>query len=218
MAKCCDDDLEQPNVGRIRLPQAKVAETIVKQIMKLLWQSALAGLSGVALLLSVAMLSLSLAGCAAYQFGPRSMFRPDIQTVYVPIARNETFRHDLGVRLTEAVVRRIQERTPYVVTGDPTADSVLTCRFASDTKQVLTETETDEVRALDMVVGVEASWVSRQGQVLLENRLLPQGNLAVFFNQGARVVPEAGQSIETELQDAIEDLADRIVAQMEMRW
>lgn len=175
-------------------------------------------ISRVVLIPSVVLIALSLAGCAAYQFGPRSLFRPDIQTVYVPIARNETFRHDLGVRLTEAIVRRIQERTPYMVTGDPTADSVLTCRFASDTKQVLTETETDEVRALNMVVGVEASWISRQGQVLMENRLLPQGNLAIYFNQDARVVPEAGQSIETELQDAIEDLADRIVAQMEMRW
>ena len=146
------------------------------------------------------------------------MFRSDIRTVYVPMARNETFRDDLGVRLTEAVVRLLQERTPYIVTGDPSADSVLTCRFASDTKRVLTETDTDEVRALDLVVAVEASWVSSRGQVLMENRLLPQGNLALFFNQDARVVPEAGQSIESELQDAIEDVAERIVAQMEMRW
>ena len=146
------------------------------------------------------------------------MFRSDIRTVYVPMARNETFRDDLGVRLTEAVVRLLQERTPYIVTGDPSADSVLTCRFASDTKRVLTETDTDEVRALDLVLAVEASWVSSRGQVLMENRLLPQGNLALFFNQDARVVPEAGQSIESELQDAIEDVAERIVAQMEMRW
>lgn len=165
-----------------------------------------------------AVMLLLACGCAAYQFGPRAMFRSDIRTVYLPIARNETFRHDLGVRLTEAVARKIQERTPYIVTGDPTADSVLTCRFSSDHKSVLTETETDEVRALDMVVAVEASWVSRQGQLLMENRILPQGNLALFFSQEARIVPEAGQSIETELQDAIEDLADRIVAQMEMRW
>jgi hypothetical protein len=157
-------------------------------------------------------------GCAAYQFGPQTMFRSDVRTIYVPIARNETFRHDLGVRLTESVIRQIQERTPYLVTGDPTADSVLTCRFTSETKRVLTETETDEVRALDMVVAVDASWVNRQGRVLMENRLLPDGNLALYFSQGTRVVPEAGQSIESELQDAIDDLAERIVSQMELRW
>jgi hypothetical protein len=166
----------------------------------------------------LACLASFMTGCATYQFGPRALFRSDIRTVYVPMARNETFRDDLGVRLTEAVVRLLQERTPYVVTGDPSADSVLTCRFATDTKRVLTETDTDEVRALDLVVAVEASWVSSRGQVLMENRLLPQGNLALFFNQDARVVPEAGQSIESELQDAIEDVAERIVSQMEMRW
>lgn len=157
-------------------------------------------------------------GCAGYQFGSRSMFRPDIRTVYVPMVRNESFRHDLGPRLTEAIVRKIQDRTPYRVTSDPNADSVLTCRIGSDDKQVLTETATDELRALDVVVSVDASWVGRRGEVLMENRILPAGELAIVFSQESRVVTEAGQSIESELQIAIEDLADRIVSQMEARW
>lgn len=169
--------------------------------------------------LFVALISfLGIAGCAGYQFGSRSLYRPDIQTVYVPIVRNETFRHDLGPRLTEAIVRRLQERTPYKVVGVPTADSTLTCRIVTEGKRSLTETITDEVRALDMVVSVEAAWVSRGSQVLMENRVLPTGNLALTFMQDARVVPEAGQSLEIEIQDAIDNLADRIVGQMEMRW
>lgn len=172
--------------------------------------AALAGL-----ILPVCLASL---GCVGYQFGPQSLFRPDIRTIHVPIVRNDTFRHDLGVRLTEAIVRQIQERTPYIVTGDPNADSVLSCRFEADTKRVLTETETDEVRALDVVVSVQASWLNRRGEVLMENRVLTDGNLAMVFSQDSRVVPEAGQSIETELQESIEDLAQRIVTQMEARW
>lgn len=161
---------------------------------------------------------VGLLGCAGYQFGASSLYRPDIQTIYVPIVRNETFRHDLGPRLTEAIVRRIQERTPYKVVGMPGADSTLTCRIVTEGKRSLTETITDEVRALDMVVSVDAAWVSRGGQVLMENRVLPTGNLALTFTQDSRVVPEAGQGLETELQEAIDNLADRIVGQMEMRW
>lgn len=157
-------------------------------------------------------------GCIGYQFGPQAFFRPDIRTIHIPIVRNDTFRHDLGVRLTEALVREVQQRTPYIVTSDPNADSVLTCRFDSDTKRVLTETETDEVRALEAHVMVQASWISRRGEVLMENRLLPEGNLAIMFSQDSRIVPEAGQSIESELQEAIENLAERIVSQMEARW
>lgn len=170
------------------------------------------------LVLALVLCCALLTGCAGYNFGSQSMFRPDIRTIHIPIAKNDSFRHDVGVRLTEALIRKIQDRTPYIVTSDPNADSVLTCRFGGDSKQVLTETATDEVRALDMIVSVDASWIGRRGEVLMENRILPEGNLSLIFSQEARVVPEAGQSIETELQNAIEDLADRIVSQMEARW
>jgi len=160
----------------------------------------------------------ALVGCTGYQWGSRSLFRPTVRTVHVPIVRNETFRHDVGPRLTEAIVRRLQESTPYIVTGDPQADSVLTCRVVSDAKGSLTETNTDEVRALEMVLAIEASWVSRNGQVLMENRILPTGSIAVLFNQDARIVPEAGQALEAEIQTAVDGLADRIVSQMEARW
>ncbi|WP_068142661.1 LPS assembly lipoprotein LptE [Roseimaritima ulvae] len=161
---------------------------------------------------------LSTVGCAGYQIGPHAMYRSDIRTVYVPVARNDTFRHDLGVRLTEAVNREIEQRTPYKVTGDPTADSTLTVRFLTETKRVLTETSGDDPRALDAVVSVQATWLDRSGQVLMQNQLLPDNSLAFTFSQSGRLVPEAGQSVETELQDAIDDLATRIVSNMEMRW
>ncbi len=157
-------------------------------------------------------------GCAVYQFGSRSMFRDNIHTVYVPIARNDTFRHDLGVRLTEAVIRQIETQTPYKVTGDPHADSTLTVRFTSETKRVLTETFTDDPRALDAVVAAQATWTDRFGNSLMQNTIAMEGDLATSFMQSERMVPEAGQSIETTLQAGIEDLAERIVYQMESRW
>lgn len=157
-------------------------------------------------------------GCAAYQFGSRSLFRENIRTVYVPIARNDTFRHDLGVRLTESVIRMIEMRTPYKVTGDPNADSTLTVRATTETKRVLTESFTDDPRALDAIVTAQAVWVDRFGNPLMQNQMTTAGNVATEFLQSERLVPEAGQSIETALQAAIDDLADRIVSQMENRW
>jgi len=159
-----------------------------------------------------------LVGCAAYQFGSRSMFRPGIRTVHVPIVRNETFRHDLGVRLTEAIIREIERRTPYKVTHDPNADSVLQCSVVGEGKRVLTETANDDPRALDAVISVRAAWVDRQGQLLMQNSIIPAGDGMITFGQDARFVPEAGQSVNTANQAAIENLAERIVSQMEMRW
>jgi hypothetical protein len=168
--------------------------------------------------MSLLCCAMSAPGCAAYRFGSASLFRPGIRTVHVPVVRNETFRHDLGVRLSEALVKEIERRTPYKVTGDPNADSTLTCRVVSESKRVLTETGTDDPRALDAAVAVRATWTGRAGELLMQNSVIPSGDLAISFGQDARFVPEAGQSIDSATQVAIENLAERIVSQMEMRW
>lgn len=174
---------------------------------------------GTWLLVGVVGLVSSLgAGCAGYRFGSASLFRPGIRTVHVPIVRNDTFRHDLGVRLSEAIVREIEERTPYKVTGDPNADSTLVCRIVNESKRVLTETDTDDPRALDAAVSVRAAWTGRSGELLMQNAIVPGGDLAIGFGQDSRFVPEAGQSVDTAMQAAIDNLAERIVSQMEMRW
>jgi hypothetical protein len=159
-----------------------------------------------------------LGGCATYRFGSASLFRPGIRTVYVPIVRNDTFRHDLGVRLTEAIVKEVETRTPYKVTGDPNADSRLECRVVSETKRVLTETDSDDPRALDAAISVRAAWLGRGGEMLMQNAVVPAGELAIGFSQDSRFVPEAGQSIDSATDAAIVKLASRIVSQMEMRW
>ena len=161
---------------------------------------------------------VSVSGCAAYRFGSPSMFRPGIRTIHVPVVRNDTFRHDLGVRLSEALVREIDGRTPYKVSGDPNADSTLACRVTSETKRVLTETDSDDPRALEAAVTVRTTWTSRNGEILMQNSFIPGSDVAMVFSQDSRFVPEAGQSVDTATQAAIEELAARIVSQMEIRW
>lgn len=168
--------------------------------------------------LALAAATIAAIGCAPYRFGSQTLFPPGIRTVHVPVVRNDTFRHDLGIRLTEAIVREIETRTPYKVTGDPAADSTLTVRVVSETKNVLTETSDDDPRALDASVSVRATWTGRQGQLLMNNRVVPGAAGEITFGQDSRFVPEAGQSIDTATQAAIEQLAQRIVSEMEVRW
>ncbi|MDB4676744.1 LPS assembly lipoprotein LptE [bacterium] len=157
-------------------------------------------------------------GCASYRYGAASMFRPGIKTVHVPVVQNETFRHDLGIRLSEALVKEIDRRTPYKVTGNPNADSTLVCTITHETKQILTETSDDDPRALDAVISAKATWTARNGEQLMHNSLAPNNDLSITFGNDSRFVPEAGQSMDTATQEAIEKLAARIVSQMEMRW
>lgn len=173
-------------------------------------------------LVGLTLLGFSLAslasGCAGYQLGSASLYNPNIRTIYVPMVRNEGWRHNQGVQLTEALVRTIELRTPYKVVSNPSADSVLTCRINSQTKRVIVEAATDEPRAIEEMITVELTWTDRQGNLLMENRFVPQGELAFYFIQGSDFVPEGGQSIATAQQRVVETLADQIVSQMEVRW
>jgi hypothetical protein len=157
-------------------------------------------------------------GCMSYRVGNQSLYRSDVKTVFIPMIRNDSFRPDLGVRLTEAIQKQIELRTPYKIVTRETADSTLTCRITGDSKRVITETTTDEPRALEEIVNVEAVWIDRRGMVLMENRFLPPGETALLFTRSVDFVPEAGQTLVSAQQRAIERLADIIVGQMEMRW
>ena len=159
------------------------------------------------------------AGCAPYRFGSAALFPPNLRTVHVPVAGNTTFRHDLGIRLTEATIREIERRTPLKVVGDPiTADSVLTIEVIGETKNVLTETRTDFARALDLALQTRATWTDRSGALVMNNSIVPTIDNAVLLSDEKRFVPEGGQSVEFAVQAALEDIASQIVDQMEVRW
>lgn len=164
------------------------------------------------------LLLLVQTGCAAYQFGSGSLYNPSIRTIHIPIVRNDTFRHNIGVQLTEAIVRTVELRTPYKVVSDPNADSTLSCRITSEAKRVVAETVNDDPRVLNAGISIELTWTDRRGNLLLTNRFVPAGELSFYFIQGADFVPEGGQSMATAQHEIVERLADQIVNQMESRW
>ena len=132
--------------------------------------------------------------------------------------RNDSWRHEIGVQLTEALQKSIELRTPYKVVATPSADSTLTCRVTSQAKRTVTQNRTDEPRAVETLVSVQVTWTDRGGNLLMQNRVVPQGELAFYFVQGVDFVPEGGQSMATAQHRAVEKLANQIVNQMESRW
>ena len=163
-------------------------------------------------------LALALPGCAAYRFGNRSLYRCDIRTVHVPMVQSDSYRRNLGERLTEAIVKEIELKTQYKVVDADSADSVLTARIVSDSKRVLSENRFDEPRDLEADFFVQMSWTDRRGDLIASGTPLPFSPLLVNFSQSASFVPEAGQSMATAQQEAIQRLAEQIVSQMEAAW
>ena len=124
-----------------------------------------------ALLVGVPAVLISTGGCAGYRFGNNTLYAPNVRTVYVPMIQSESFRTtpgiDLGERLTEAVCKEIEKRTPFKVVGsDGAADSVLTARIVADTKRMVVESPTDQSRSVQMNYQTLVTWADRGGTVI----------------------------------------------------
>ncbi len=157
-------------------------------------------------------------GCASYRMGSQTLYAPDVSTVYVPMIESDSFRRDLGERLTEAVVKEIELKTPYKVVGSPDADSILSARLVSDTKRVTVENRNDDPRAIELNMLAEITWLNRRREPLRLPTTVPLPPELLPVNQTASLIPEGGQSIATSQQQAIERLAQQIVSTMEEGW
>ena len=166
--------------------------------------------------LHFALCTLTLPGCAGgWQVGNRSLYRPDIATVHVPVVQSDSYRRHLGERLTEMIVKEVELKTPYKVVDADSADSVLAVRIASESKRILSETRNDDVRDAETDFFVQMSWADRRGDLISGGGRIPFAPLLVNISQQANFVPEGGQSLTTAQQEALQRLAEQIVGQME---
>ncbi len=161
---------------------------------------------------------LGAGGCAGYQVGTESLYPAHIRTVYVPVFESDSLRRNLGERLTEAVIKEIEAKTPYKVVSTPSADSTLLGRITADTKRVLVENPQDEPRETEIGLRVQVRWIDHRGQVLGQWEPIPVPAEVVMVTGSSRLLPEMGQSVATAQQKAIDQIAQQIAGMMETPW
>ena len=152
-----------------------------------------------------------LGGCRTYHIGNQFSFRSDIRTVHVGIFESDSYRRFQGQRLTEAVLREIELRTPLTITEPALADSFVQGRIIRDYKQVLGENRLDDPRTVAYAWQLEVTWVDRAGVPLMQRQL-------IRLNDDVTMIPEGGQSLGSAELELIESLARQIVGQMENPW
>ena len=162
--------------------------------------------------------SLLLGGCAGYQVGTSTLYDPHIRTVYVPVFQSDSYRRNLGERLTEAVMKEIEAKTTYKVVGTPNADTTLRGRITNDTKRVAVENWYDDPRQLDVDLNVHVRWTDRHDNLIRQTASIPLPPELVAVSASAPLFPELGQSVATAQQQAIQRLAQQIVGMMEAPW
>jgi len=159
-----------------------------------------------------------LGGCASYRVGATSLYAPDVTTVYVPMIESSSFRRDLGEQLTEAIVKEIELKTPFKVVGTPAADSILSARLVGDTKRVVVENQNDDPRVMEHRLAAEVTWLNRHREPLVAPSLVPLPPELLPIGQLSELIAAGGQSTVSAQQQAIQQLAEQIVATMEEPW
>ena len=158
-------------------------------------------------ILLLCLLGATLSSCG---YSSRPLYNTSYKTVAVPIFGNKSFRREWEFRLTEAITKNIEYRTPYKVVSQDKADTVLTGEIQNIEENVLTiRTATDVPRESQVTVIVNFTWKNRSGRVLVDRK---------GFNRSATEIPQIGERVTDAEQLAVELVAAAIVDQMQMDW
>jgi len=168
-----------------------------------------------------ALVALGLGGQVGCNVDPsqgytlRSQYPTNVRTVSVPIwtRSRHVYRRGIEMRLTEALVKQIENDTPYKVTKKTRADTELKGTIERITQQVLTINPDDSLpREMEITMDVSFRWTDlRTGKVLKEHK--------AFRVAGTYVSGDPfNESFFHGSEETINRLARRIVEQLQADW
>ena len=140
-------------------------------------------------------------------------FDDEIRTVAVPVFDNHTFYRETEFRLTEALTKEIEHRTPYKVTPAAGADTMLSGTILSVDQRLLSRTfEGGLTQEAQVTVTVELEWKDlRSGEIIRQRSRLS--------GTGEYIPPRGvGEAFEVGEHEAVAELAREIVSLMRSDW
>ena len=154
------------------------------------------------------LLAGTLTGCG---YSTKRPFRTDIQTVHVEMLHSREFRRELEMRLTEAIIKRIEMDTPYRVATKRTADAAVTGEILNVKNQVFgDDLDTGRPREIGSTVVVRFRFQDlRSGDILVER---PR------FVYQSSYIPPVGETFTIGMTRALDGMAEQIVETMESDW
>lgn len=143
----------------------------------------------------------------------RSHFPAGYRSVAVTLFRNDTYDRPLAGELTEAVIKEVQAVTPYHLSSESRADTVLRGTVRSRTLRELSKSRSTGLsEEVQYEVIIDWEWVDqRTGKVIVARN---------GFTGSALFVPSRPSSEPTEIGRlaVVQNLATDIVANMQGNW
>ena len=157
--------------------------------------------------------AIGLCGCAELTgYSNQSLFPQDIETVYLEMFDNQTFRRGAEYELSDALSKRIEVETPYkIVSSRDRADTIMSGQIVSIGELALS-TDRESGLALEKEVELTAliNWKNlKTGDLLIDNLSLSASASYSEYQQ---------QDIKYASNLAANNLARKIVERMEVKW
>ncbi len=152
-------------------------------------------------------------GCAELTgYSNQSLFPQDIDTVYLEMFDNQTFRRGAEYELSDALSKRIEVETPYkIVSSRDNADTIISGQIVSIGELALsTERETGRILEKEVELTALVNWKNlKTGELLIDNLSLSATASYSEYQQ---------QDIKYASNLAANNLAGKIVELMELKW
>ena len=148
-----------------------------------------------------------ISGC---RYTTKSLISRNINSVYIPIFGNDTFRSGLEFDLTTALKDEIMSKTKLRIVQKDNADTILTGKIVKLTEGMLSSNVADDIVESRVTISVDIKLVDRiTGRTLIEEK---------GIKQSAEFVVRRGENIKTASQESLAKLAEVIVYHLEEKW
>ncbi len=157
---------------------------------------------------AILAMTLLAAGCSGYS--AESLVDAKYRTVYVKTFDNQSRYRGFEQSLTREFINKLNSRTDLRIAPRDKADTIITGQIADFKQQVLTEDLQDNVRELQITVTVDMTWTeAKSGKVIKAVRGLALSDQIKF---------DIGETLETTTPELFDDMAERLVEELEAPW
>ncbi|MEM1109110.1 MAG: LptE family protein [Planctomycetota bacterium] len=163
--------------------------------------------------LACCLYAIMFSGAGGCGYTTAELFPDEYRSVAVPTFANRTFFRGVEFDLTEAVVKEVEQRTPYKVIDTNIADTLLNATITGvSTRQLSRTREAGLPQEVQVTVTVDFEWIDQRSGAKLATR---RG-----FSSVGRYVPTqpVGESFEVGQHAAVERLARDMVSALRGGW
>ena len=152
-------------------------------------------------------------GCSSKGMKGGSVLPTKYRSISVPVFDNATPDRDMGFQLTEALQKRLQQSTPYTVTHDGKADTILRGKVVSvKLSQMSQSVATGLSEEVAYTVTLDWDWVDvRTGKSITARKGFAASGVVVTSRSQA-------EPLDLARFEVTQRLADDIVANLQADW